>query len=96
MVRFVSLLAQRVRFVSLSAQCVRFGGFARLAARFVFHARRVSACGFTRVSSVVHSGAHRVSFRCAVRSIWMHDAFLFSAQRVRFRVSDGWQRVSFR
>ena len=94
--RFVPLSAQRVRFVSLLAQRVRFGGFARLAARFVFHARRVSACGFTRVSSVFHSGALRVSFRCAVRSIWVHDAFLFGAQRVRFGVSEGWQRVSFR
>ena len=59
------------------------------------YARRVSACGFTRVSSVFHSGAQRVSFRCAVRSIWVHDAFLFGAQRVRFGVSEGWQRVSF-
>ena len=93
--RFVLLSAQRVRFVSLSAQRVRFGGFAGLAARFVFHARRVSACGFTRVSSVFHSGAQRVSFGCAVRSIWVHDAFLFGAQCVRFGISDGWQRVSF-
>ena len=43
-----------------------------------------------------HSGVQRVSFRCAVRSIWVHGAFLFGAQRVRFGVSEGWQRFSFR
>ena len=42
-----------------------------------------------------HSGLQRVSFRCAARFISVRSAFLFGAQRVRFWVSEGWQRVSF-
>ena len=77
--RFVSISAQRVRFVSLLALPLRFmiRGFARLAARFVFNARRVSACGFMRVSSVFHFGAQCVPFgcmtrffRCTARKVW--------------------------
>ena len=92
--RFVSLSAQRVRFVSLSAQRVRFGGFARLAARFVVHVRRVSACRFTRLSSVFHFGVQCVPFGCMTRFFSVHSALGSGSQMVSnaFRFGEQWVR----
>ena len=75
-----------MRFVSLSAQRVRFVGFARLAACFSLWLFEGAQC----------VDAQRLSVRWAARLISVYVAFLFGTQRVRFGVSEGWQRVSFR
>ena len=87
--------ALSVRLALGAARSVR--GFRKVGCAFRF------SCA-ARFSLWLYEVEQRISFRCAARFISVCSAFpfgcmtrfFFGAQRVRFGVSDGWQRVWFR